>query len=78
MFALDIVADLPVLGIINRLVGGVIGVAGALIIVWVLFVAVTLLYTTAIGKDIYQTIQTEPVLRMIYDYNPVMKLATKV
>ena len=78
VFALDIVADLPVLGIINRLVGAVIGVAGALIIVWVLFVAVTLLYTTAIGKDIYQTIQTEPVLRMIYDYNPVMKLATKV
>lgn len=77
VFALNIVADLPVLGLVNHLVGGVIGLCIALIVVWVLFVIVTLLYTTAIGKDIYQTIQAEPILRLIYDYNPIMKLSTK-
>lgn len=78
IFALDFVAELPGLGVINHLAGGVIGVAGALIIVWVLFIFVTLLYTTMIGKDIYEAIQAEPILKMLYDSNPVMKLAAKV
>ena len=60
IFALDIVAELPVFGLVNRLAGGAIGFAGAAIIVWILFVVVTLLYTTVIGKDIYQAIQSNP------------------
>lgn len=78
VFALDIVAELPVLGVINRLAGGVIGFVGAAIIVWVLFVAVTLLYTTVIGKDIYQTIQGNGILKFLYDNNPIMGMATKI
>lgn len=78
IFALDFVAELPGLGIINHLAGGVLGFAGALIIVWILFIFVTLLYTTAIGKDIFEAIQTEPILQLLYDNNPIMKLAAKV
>ena len=43
VFALDIVSNLPVLGFINRLAGGAIGVIGALVIVWTVFVVITLL-----------------------------------
>lgn len=78
IFALDIVEDLPVLGILNRLAGGAVGFACALIIVWVLFIVVTLMYTTVIGKDIYQTIQDNGVLKMLYDCNPIMRMAAKV
>ena len=78
IFALDIIAELPGLGFLNHLAGGVIGVAGALIIVWFLFVLVTLLYTTVLGREVYEVIQVEPILKMIYDYNPIMKLATKI
>lgn len=78
IFALDIIAEIPVFGLINRLAGGVIGFAGAMIIVWILFVAVTLLYTTVIGKDIYQSIQGNGILRLLYDINPIMKMAAKV
>lgn len=78
IFALDIVAEIPVLGLINRLAGGAIGFAGALIIVWLLFVVVTLLYTTVIGKDIYQTIQGSGILKFLYDHNPIMGMATKI
>lgn len=78
IFALDIVAEIPVFGLINRLAGGVIGFAGAMIIVWLLFVAVTLLYTTVIGKDIYQAIQGNGILKFLYDNNPIMKMAAKV
>ena len=78
IFALDIVAEIPVLGLINRLAGGVIGFAGALIIVWLLFVVVTLLYTTVIGKDIYEAIQGNGILKFLYDNNPIMKMAANI
>lgn len=76
IFALDIVSNLPVLGLVNRLAGGVAGAVGALIIVWVLFIIVTLLYTTSVGRDMYNMIQSDSILKVIYDYNPVMRLAT--
>ncbi len=78
IFALDIVAELPVFGLINRLAGGVIGFVGAAIIVWILFVVVTLLYTTVIGKDIYQAIQGNGILKFLYDNNPIMSMAAKI
>lgn len=76
VFALDFVSELPVLGAVNRLAGGAIGVVGALIIVWTLFVIITLLYTTDIGKQMFEMIDSNSLLKMIYEYNPIMKLAT--
>ena len=76
--SLNIVADLPALGIANRLIGGGVGVACALMVLWVLCVIVTLLYVTPLGKEIYDTIQGNGFLKMIYDYNPVMGLAIKL
>ncbi|MGN1267677.1 MAG: CvpA family protein [Dorea sp.] len=78
VFALNIVSELPGVGFVNRLVGGVLGAAGALIIVWVLFVILTLLYTTSIGKDIYEVVQNNEITKFIYEYNPIMMLATKL
>lgn len=78
IFALDIVAEIPVFGLINRLAGGVIGFAGATIIVWLLFVVITLLYTTVIGKDVYQAIQGNGILKFLYDNNPIMNMAAKI
>ena len=76
VFALDIVSNLPVLGFINRLAGGAIGVIGALVIVWTVFVVITLLYTTSFGKEMYRMIQSDAILKTIYEYNPIMTLAT--
>lgn len=76
VFALDIVSELPVLGIINRLLGGVIGLLGALIITWLIFIFITLLYTMPVGKEVYQMIQSNAALKLLYDYNPIMNLVT--
>lgn len=76
IFSLNVIADLPVFGFVNRLAGGVLGMIGVLIIVWVAFVIITLLYTTEIGKEMFQMIQTNKILSVIYEYNPIMKLAT--
>lgn len=75
VFALDIVANLPVLGFFNRLAGGAVGLLIALIIIWFLFIIVTLMYVTSVGREMYQTIQSNAILKIIYDYNPLLKLA---
>ena len=49
---------------------------GALIIVWTLYVAITLLFTTAVGRDMFRMIQESGFLKLLYEYNPVMKIAT--
>jgi hypothetical protein len=76
VLALDIISNLPVLGLVNRLAGGVLGIGGALIIVWILFVIITLLYSTNIGSELLTMIQDSAILAKIYEYNPIMKLAT--
>ncbi len=78
IFALNIVSELPVIGFLNRLGGGILGGVGALVIVWILFVVITLLYTTGVGKEIYDMIQNDTILRTIYDGNPVMKIITLI
>lgn len=78
IFALDVVSDLPMLGIINRIAGGAVGILCALIVVWIIFVIITLLYVTSFGKEAYELIQSNGMLKIIYEYNPVMGLATKI
>ncbi len=76
VFALDIVADLPGVGALNHLAGGVVGALGALLIVWTLYLLVTLVFSTVIGKELFEMIQESDFLKTLYDYNPIMKLAT--
>ncbi len=78
IFALDIVSELPGVGVINRLGGGAAGIACALVIVWVMYLIITLLYVTEFGKGLYDMIQENAVLSIIYEYNPIMRLATRV
>ena len=76
VFALDIVAELPGIGAVNHLVGGLMGVLGALIVVWILFLIITLMFTTTIGKEMFRMIEANGFLQVLYDYNPILKLAT--
>ncbi len=77
LFGLDVIADLPVLGALNRLAGGAVGLVGALIVVWLLFLVMTLAYTTGPGRFAYESIQSNPILRMLYEVNPIMGLAVR-
>ena len=54
-----------------------VGLGCALIIVWVAFIIITMLYMTSIGKEAYELIQNNDIIKMIYDYNPIMQLAVK-
>ena len=50
----------------------------ALVIVWIIFMVITLMYTTDIGKEIYRMVEDNTLLKLIYDGNPIMKLATEI
>lgn len=78
IFALDIIADLPVLGVLNRLAGGALGAFGALIIIWFLFLIFALAYTAGFGEGIYAMIRENEWLSFIYDHNPIMTMVTKI
>lgn len=75
VFALDVVSNLPVLGFLNRIAGGIIGIGCSVVVVWILFIILTMLYMTTFGKEAYRVIQGNGIMKMLYEYNPIMKLA---
>lgn len=78
IFSLNVVSELPVVGLVNRLAGGVLGMLMVLVVVWMVFLVITMLYTTGIGKSMISMIQENDFLKTIYEYNPVLKLATSM
>ena len=50
MFAVNIIGELPVLGLINHIAGGALGLVLGLVVIWLGFLIITLLYSTAVGS----------------------------
>lgn len=77
MYVFDILSKLPVIGGLNRALGGVTGLAFALIIVWVGFVVITLLYQTEFAITCFKYIEQNATLKWLYDNNLLMKFIVK-
>jgi len=77
VFALNIVNEIPVMGFINRITGGVAGALCGLIVVWFICVFVTLFYSTEIGRQVYETIQSNDLTRIILENNPLLNISIK-
>lgn len=78
IFALDIITTLPGLGLINRLAGMVLGGGVSLIVVDVMFVAITLLYMSTFGERMLDMIAQSELLTFLYDNNIIMNLMMKI
>ena len=72
MFAVNIIGELPVLGIVNHLGGGALGLVLALVIVWLGFLVMTLAYTTQVGSACFEMMEKSSILRFLYDTNPFL------
>ena len=77
MYMLGIVEKIPVIRGLNRIGGGLLGMGTALIIVWVMFIAITLLYDTALGATCFSDIMEDEFLKKLYDSNVLMNYITK-
>ena len=74
MIALDIVAKLPVLRGVNKLAGGVLGLAQGIVLIWVLFLLGAVLCNGAMGQRFMELIYENPFLTVLYNYNFIMNI----
>lgn len=72
IYMLGIISDLPVIGGLNRLAGGVMGLGTGLIVVWILFIVITFIYDTEIGMKCFENIQQSKFLTFLYENNIIM------
>lgn len=72
MAAVDILGELPVIGALNHIGGAVVGFLIALLVVWLIFLVVTLLYSTEAGRNCFTMIGESRVLTVIYENNPIL------
>ncbi|MCQ2508475.1 MAG: CvpA family protein [Dorea sp.] len=78
IFALDIVTGLPSKGFLNRLFGGVLGIADMIIAIWILFCLLNIFYSTEIGRKIFEMMNEQPYIKMLYSLNPVWDFISKI
>ncbi len=74
VLSLDAIAELPVIYGFNRIAGGVLGLAIALVFVWIGFLVITILYGTEFGKSCFACIDRSPFLTLLYEKNVFLKV----
>lgn len=62
MYAVNIIGELPLLGAINHLAGGVLGIGLGFIIVWDRIPCADSVYTTEIGTTCYAMVEQSAIL----------------
>lgn len=77
MYVFGILSKLPVIGGLNRMLGGITGLAFALLIVWIGFVVITLLYQTPFAATCFEYIEQSVALKWLYDNNILIKFIIK-
>ena len=74
IIALDLVAKLPLLKGVNRLAGGILGLAQGIVLTWVIFLLGTVLCNGAMGQQFMGLIYENPFLTLLYDYNFILRI----
>ena len=69
----DIFTELPVLGFVNRVCGGVLGMIRALFWVWIFFLILTVFSGTEWGNFCLQAIREDSVLLFLHRNNLILK-----
>ena len=77
IYMLGIISDLPVIGGLNRIAGGALGLAKALVIVWVVFAIITLAFNNEFAATCLEQIKENEFLKFVYDNNILMNYMVK-
>lgn len=70
----DLISRLPIIRTVNKTLGGIIGLAEGIIIVWIAAIVVTALGATDIGGNLLEAISSNEILNFIYNNNLLLKL----
>ena len=75
---LDLVARLPVISGLNQIAGAALGLAQALLLIWVGAVVLTIFSTTQWAQVVFGQIEISPFLTFLYRNNILVKLAISI
>ncbi|MBO5353777.1 MAG: CvpA family protein [Lachnospiraceae bacterium] len=73
-FVLDVISRLPVLHQINTLAGLGLGALEGLVILWIVFIVITMLGSTEFGQSCMVMINESKILGFLYDSNVLAKI----
>lgn len=74
MHILDLISKLPVINALNKGGGAFLGLAQAVVILWIACIIVTLFSTSEWGEEVCKAIESSPLLSLIYDNNLIQNL----
>ena len=75
-FVLDLLSKLPVLHQINTIAGVLAGGLEGLVILWIVFIVITMLGSTGFGQSCMTMISESKILSFLYDNNFISKIVT--
>ncbi len=75
--SLKFINKIPLVGTVNKVAGGALGGVNALLIVWIAFLIITMLYNTEIGGTLLKNINSNSILKTLYENNPLMNALMK-
>ncbi len=78
VYILNLIAGLPILKTANKLTGGLVGFVKGLVFIWILFLILTVLCSTEIGKTSLELIEKDSLLSVIYQYDPLIQIFKKI
>lgn len=74
--ALNLISKLPVLSQINRIAGFAAGILHGLIMVWLMFILLTVFGSSEFGQKAFEMIDSSQILSAIYNNNLLLKFVT--
>ena len=69
----EIIDIVPGIGWLNHLAGGVAGIVMALLIIWIIFMGITIYNSMNSGSGLMDMIRSSAFLRMLYENNIILK-----
>jgi uncharacterized membrane protein required for colicin V production len=78
VYALNLIAKLPILRGVNRIAGVAVGLVKGVLIVWIVLLAVTLLCSTQFGTEAMTLIRKDTFLSFMYDHDVFIKIFTGI
>ena len=69
----EVIGDLPVIGFFNRAGGGILGIVIAVIVVWLVFMLITVFNGSSIAGALFDQIEQDPFLTLLYDNNILLE-----
>lgn len=76
--AMDIITEIPIIGAIDKIGGCALGVAIAMMFIWIGCIVITIFSGTTWGQFIFSQINDSQILSYIYNHNLLLDIVTNI